>query len=198
MPHSTCTPCGWAPHFHKSLGLHLTRERERKKDRKKTFAAAASREHKAWRILHHALILQTLLGGYTWHIHPPINVLHKDTSIKHPTTCSKSQYGRGATQSQLAAHSWGRKTGGNPSTKLARNEGVKLNKKDTFSKTRVREARACKIYTRDRAEDLRSRLDSKFVRPVKRSTAKSVTMKHGHITLPRPIVCCVSMIRAWP
>lgn len=30
VPHSTCTPCGWVPHFHKSLGLYLTREQGEK------------------------------------------------------------------------------------------------------------------------------------------------------------------------
>lgn len=30
VPHSTCTPCGWVPHFHKSLGLHLTRKKKKK------------------------------------------------------------------------------------------------------------------------------------------------------------------------
>lgn len=62
VPHSTCTPCGCVPHFHKSLGLYLTREK--KKNTQKKTLAAASREHKAWRILHHAIILRKLLCGY--------------------------------------------------------------------------------------------------------------------------------------
>ena len=77
VPHSTCTPCGWVPHFHKSLGLHLTREREKKKG-----CCRCLKIHKAWRILHHGCILEKLQCGYTWHFHSHINVLYMGGHVK--------------------------------------------------------------------------------------------------------------------
>lgn len=56
VPHSTCTPRGWFPHFHKSLGLYLLTRGKK--------GAAPSGEHIAWRILHHAVIPPTLLCGH--------------------------------------------------------------------------------------------------------------------------------------
>lgn len=82
VPHSTCTPCGWVPHFHKSLGLYLTREKGGKK------LAAASSEHKAWTILHHAIVLLPM-----WLHDISVQGLRKDSFIKRLTTCSKSREG---------------------------------------------------------------------------------------------------------
>lgn len=89
VPHSTCPPCGWLPHFHKSLGLYLTR------GRKKNTCCCFKRTESMKKIASCSYPADTLCG-YTWHIHSRINVLFHKTctwprAVNHCVTALRSK-----------------------------------------------------------------------------------------------------------
>lgn len=121
VPHSTCTPCGCIPHFHKSPGLHLTRET------KKMLLLQENTKHDEYCIM----LLSCRHSYVVTHdiIHSRINVLYKDSSIKHPTACSKSESRCSARQSQLSAYFLGSNEEPVSRVNAGHKWGVSLNKK---------------------------------------------------------------------
>lgn len=92
VPHSTCTPCGLVPHFHKSLGLHLTRgEREREEEKKKHLLQLQENTK------HEEYCIMPLSCRHSYEVTHDISIRAltcciRTQSIKHPTACSKSQH----------------------------------------------------------------------------------------------------------
>lgn len=159
MPHSTCTPCGLVPHFHKSLGLHLTRgERERGRKKKKHLLQLQENTK------HEEYCIMPLSCRHSYEVTHDISIRAltccvRTQSIKHPTACSKSQH-RLQCGAKPIKRVFLREGGKETRSQSATNEGVNLNiKKNTFLKA-LEEPEHERFIRGDRAGDLQSCLDS--------------------------------------